>query len=142
MNITETDKSNYLKGFLILIENTGAINESNKNLITKVANILEYNHYFVEYSINELSENKNQVPDLPKFSSHSFAEIFIRDSMRLTFNNNILNLDAIRWLLKVIQINNLSKQWFYLELENFLDNYNSDMNSYFEIQKHVKKIYN
>jgi hypothetical protein len=142
MDITEMDKSNYLKGFLILIGNAGSINESNKNLIRNVASILEYNHYFVEHSINELSENNNQVQDLPKFSSHSFAEIFIRDSMRLTFNNNILNLDAIRWLLKVIQINNLSRQWFYLELENFLDNYNSDKNCSFEIQKHVKEIYN
>jgi len=142
MSITETDKSNYLIGFLILIRYEGAVTESNKNLIEDVANIFEYNHYFIEHSINEIRENKNLIQDPPKFSNHAFAEIFIRDSMRLTFNNDILNLNVIRWLLKVAQKNSISKQWFYMELEDFLDNYNPDLNCSFEIQKHVKRVYN
>jgi hypothetical protein len=116
MPITETDKSNYLIGFLILIRHTGTLTESNKIIIENLASILEYNHYFVEYSIYKILANKNLIENPPKFSSHTFAEIFIRDSMRLTFNKNILHLNAIRWLLKVTQINNLSKQWFYLEM--------------------------
>lgn len=141
MSITEKDKSNYLMGFLILIRNEGSLATSNKNLVENLANILGYNHYFVEYSMTEIYENKNLIQNPPEFSNHIFAEIFIRDSMRLIFKNNILNLNAIRWLLEVTQRNNLSKQWFYLELENFLDNYNPDSNSSFEIQKHIEMVY-
>jgi hypothetical protein len=142
MSITETDKNNYLIGLLILIRNTGSLTESNKNIIENVANILEYNHYFVEYSIMEILENRKLNPEPPKFSSRQLAEVFVRDCMRFTFKNNALNLNAIRWLLNVIKENKLSIQWFYLELENFLDHYNPDSNKGFEIQKHVKKVYN
>ena len=138
MSITETDKNNYLMGFLILIKFERNFSESNKILIKNVANILEYNHYYVEHSVNEIPENKNLILDPPKFSNRALAEIFIRDSMRLTIKNDILNLHVIKWLLKFSEKNDLSKEWFYLELENFLDNDKLDIDNSFEIQKHIK----
>ena len=39
-------------------------------------------------------------------------------------------------------INNLSKQWFFIELEDFIDQYESNSEMTFEIQKQKHKVVN
>lgn len=141
MIINPVDKSNYLKGLLVLVGKDKEINRNESDLIIKVGNILGFNHDFVEKAIKNFFKNKYIIEDPPLFSNYDFAEIFIKDGIRIALINKVINLDQIKWLENAAMKNNLSKQWLYIELESLLDNNNSGLEFYFEIQKYLNHLY-
>ncbi len=136
-----TDKSNYFKGLLVLVGKDKDITQNERELIKKIGNILGFNHNFVDKAINNFLKNKYIIEDPPIFSNYDLAEIFIKDGIRVALVDKVLNLDQITWLSNTALKNNLSKQWFFIELENLLENYNSGFNTYFEIQKYFNHLY-
>jgi hypothetical protein len=137
MNIDQIDRSNYFKGLLILIGTTRKITETEKIAIRDVAGILGFGHNFVDTAMDELFGNQYIIAQPPRFSNHLLAEIFIRDGMRVAFANKVLHLYELQWLARFAINNNFSKQWFFIELEQYLDNgVQIDRNS-FEIQKYI-----
>ena len=129
------DKSNYFRGLILLIGKDKKITESEKGIIKSIAKILNYNQEFVERAMNDLFANKYIVMEPPEFSNLRFVEIFIRDGLRIALTDGVIDLREIHWLMSVAQKNRLSKQWFFSELEYFLDNYNSKVKDVYEIQK-------
>jgi hypothetical protein len=137
MNIDQIDRSNYFKGLLILIGTTRKITETEKIAIRDVAGILGFGNNFVDTAMDELFGNQYIIAEPPRFSNHLLAEIFIRDGMRVAFANKVLHLYELQWLARFAVNNNFSKQWFFIELEQYLDNgVQFDRNS-FEIQKYI-----
>ncbi len=129
------DKSNYFRGLILLIGKDKKITESEKGIIKSIAKILNYNQEFVDRAMNDLFANKYIVMEPPEFSNLRFVEIFIRDGLRIALTDGVIDLREIHWLMSVAQKNRLSKQWFFSELEYFLDNYNSKVKDVYEIQK-------
>lgn len=142
MELNLIDKSNYFKGLLILIRKKKAVTESTRRTVKRIAAVLDFNQDFVDSSIKNLLVNKNIVEEPPKFSDYRLAESFIKDGMRLAFSDGILNLFQIQWLASTAEKNNLSKQWFFMELEDFFDQYESNSETTFEIQKRKHKVVN
>ncbi len=141
MIIDPIDKSNYFKGLLVLVGKDKEINRHESDLIKKIGNILGFNHDFVGKAIKNYFNNKYIIEEPPLFSNYNFAEIFIKDGIRMALINNVINLDQIKWLETAAVKNNLSKQWLFIELESLLEMNNSGLDFYFEIQKYLNHLY-
>ncbi|MDP3831904.1 MAG: hypothetical protein Q8Q47_11580 [Ignavibacteriaceae bacterium] len=142
MELNLIDKSNYFKGLLILIRKKKAVTESTRRTVKRIAAVLDFDQDFVDSSIKNLLVNKNIVEAQPKFSDCRLAESFIKDGLRLALSDGVLNLLQVQWLAITAEKNNLSKQWFFMELEDFFDQYESNSGSTFEIQKRKHKVVN
>ncbi|MHB8336171.1 MAG: hypothetical protein ACYC6P_14330 [Ignavibacteriaceae bacterium] len=140
MTLTDLDKSNYLRGLIILVGIDKQNNENKRKIIKEVAKILGFNQAFVEDSLNEIYENKYINRDPPKFSNQVITEIFIRDGIGLASVNMVLHLHDIKWLLNTAVKNNLSEQFFFIELEYFLEKY--DYENPFVIKSNLKSFIN
>jgi hypothetical protein len=137
MTINPLDRSNYFRGLLVLAGYEKNITENKKEILKKVANILGFNHHFIDKAIEDFFENDFIIEEPPVFSDFYFAETFIKDGIRISLSDKILKLDQIEWLSAIAAKNNLSRQWFFIELENFLENYSSVCSKNFEIQKYL-----
>ncbi len=123
MTLNNLDKSNYLKGLVILDGINKRSNPNNRKIIREVAKRFRFNLGFVETSMDNIQNNKYVNKEPPKFSNLEITEIFIRDGIQLVSVNKVLYLRDLKWLLNTALKNNLSEQWFFIELENFLKKY-------------------
>jgi hypothetical protein len=137
MTINQIDKCNYFKGLLILIGTNREITENERIEIRKVAKILGFGYNFVDSSMEELFGNQFLISEPPRFSNHLLAEIFIRDAIRVAFSNKMLHLYELHWLTRFAINNDFSKQWFFVELEQYLEKPLQIKNNSFEIQKYL-----
>ena len=142
MFINPQDRSNFFKGLLILVGKEKNITQNECSMLKKIAKSLGFNYEFADKAIKNFLGNKYVTYEPPVFSDYNFAEIFIRDGMKIALSDKILNVDQIEWLSKTALKNNLSKQWVFIELESMLENFNSKTETHFEIQKYVGPIYN
>ncbi len=140
MALNPLDRSNYFKGLLILIGKDREISDSERGMMKKLAEILGFNQKFVETAINELFENQYILEDPPLFSSQVVAQMFIKDGMHIAFIDKVLHLYELQWLLMVSQKNQLSKDWFYKQLNQYMSSLDSSMERILEIQKFLDPI--
>lgn len=137
MTINPLDTSNYFRGLLILAGREKHITENERTSLKKIGSILGFNHAFIEAAISDFINNEFIKAEVPQFSSFEIAESFLKDGIKLAFTNNILNVHQIDWLMEFAVENKLSKQWFFIELENYLDKHNSGWAVDFELQKYI-----
>ena len=137
MTLNLADKNNYLMGILVLVCKDRIIGNSDEKMIRRIADELGFNHYFVDQTIEEISDHKYVIEEPPEFSDHEIAEAFIKDAIRLAFSDHALHLYEIQWLSKVAFKNKLPGEWFLSEINYFLkkDHYGK-INS-FAIHKYV-----
>ena len=141
MTINPLDCSNYFKGLLILVGRKKTITNNEKVLLKKIGELLGFNHSYIDSSMDDFTQNKFVVEEIPSFSNWEIAELFLKDGIKLAFANKMLTVKQIEWLMAVAIKNNLSKQWFFIELENYLDNYEFNYETEFELQKYIFKVY-
>ncbi len=142
MKINPLDRSNFFKGLLILVGKEKNFTQNECTMLKDIAKSLGFNYEFADKAIKNFLGNKYIIEEPPVFSDCNFAEIFIRDGMKIALSDKILNVDQIEWLSKTALKNHLSKQWVFIELESLLDNFNSRVETNFEIQKYAGPIYN
>lgn len=119
MNNIYLDRSNYLKGLLILIGKDKKIAREERETLMKLSKVLGFDQEFCENAINELLENEYIIEEPPKFSNHEFAKAFFKDGIRLAFADKDMHLYELNWLRSVTARNNLDEKWCVAELENF-----------------------
>ena len=141
MTVNPLDTSNYFRGLLILACSEKPITNNEKISLKKIGSILGFNHSFVEASIDDFVNNKHIKPDVPQFSCTEIAELFLKDGIKLAFTNNILSVHQIDWLIAFAIENKLSKQWFFIELENYLDNHEGSQETDFEFPRYIVHTY-
>ena len=128
------DRSNYFRSLLILLRKNDQIKEEEKIMVCKIAKVMGFEKGFTENAINELLVNEYLIEDPPLFSNLKLAEAFIKDGIKLAFADKGLHIFEYNWLILIANKNNLSNQWFYIELEDFLENKKPNMENSFEIQ--------
>ena len=141
MTINPLDTSNYFRGLLILAGREKQITQNERSSLKKIGDLLGFNHTFIDTAINDFVNNKYVKAEIPQFSSTDIAELFLKDGIKLAFANDILKIQQIDWLMSFAIVNKLSKQWFFIELENYLDNHYSNQEVAFELQKYVVHTY-
>ncbi len=142
MIINPLDRSNFFKGLLILVGKEKNFTQNECNMLKRIAKSLGFNYEYADKSIKNYLANKFIIEEPPLFSDCNFAEIFIRDGMKIALSDRILNVDQIEWLSKTALKNNLSRQWVFIELESILENFNIRSETHFEIQRYVDPIFN
>ena len=139
MVLNPIDKSNYLRGLLILIKIHRSINEIEKKRIKEVSSVLGFNRGFVDNAINELLDNEYLIETPPKFTNPRLAETFIKEAIKISMSENVLNIHNLHWLIALADNNNLPKQWLFMELEFLLENENQNINDSLEIQNYLNE---
>ena len=119
MEISNLDKSNYLKRLLIVAKKDNQLAEQEKKIIRHCAEKLGFARDFYEDTLKSLLANKYISEEPIIFSDKKLAESFIAEGLRLAHSDNSIIGVEIDWLRSVAAKNNLGEDWFEEKMENF-----------------------
>jgi hypothetical protein len=129
------DRSNYVKGLLLLIGKDKKITNTERDFLHKIGKTLSFNKKFIENAIDELFENKYLGNEPPVFSQKQYAEAFLRDAIKVGFVDNDLSNEEFDWLQSIAVSNGLSNEWLKNELEDHLSGKHSGESQELELNK-------
>ena len=133
MEFSVLDKSNYLKGLLVIAKKDNKLTEPEKKIIRNIALRLGFATDFYEDTLRSLLANKYILDDPFKFSHKKIAESFICDGLKLAFSDGILPDKEIKWLKQIAEENGLTIEWFDNKLKIYKDLNNPHKNSEFAL---------
>ena len=117
MHVPVKDRSNYLKGLLIVAKKDNELAEPEKKIIREVAKRLGFSSTFYEYTIQNLLSN-DYIDETPiKFSDKMIAKSFIIDGLRLAKCDDKLDDSEIDWLRQTCILNGIDEKWFDQKLK-------------------------
>jgi hypothetical protein len=128
------DRSNYVKGLLLMIGKDKKITDEERDFLHNVAVTLSFDKKFIDGAINELFENDFLGDEPPLFSQKHYAEAFLRDAIKLAFVDNDLASKEFDWLQSIAASNGLSNEWLKNELEYYLSGKHSHESQELEIK--------
>ncbi len=129
MGISIKDKSNYLKGLLIIARKDNQLAANEKKIIRNIAIKLGFATDFYEDILKSLLANKYIVGNPILFSDIEIAKSFISDGLKLAYSVEVLADNKIEWIKKVASVNKIDEKWFQEKLEKFKSTPNFWMNS-------------
>lgn len=129
MKFTLLDKSNYLKGLLIIARKDNQLAESEKDILRRIAEKLGFASDFYEETIKNLLVNEHINDEPIKFSNKKIASSFISDGIKLAFSDKIIYDAEISWLKATAVENSLDEEWFNKEFENIKEETNLSLKS-------------
>ena len=110
------DKSNYLRGLLIIARKDNQLAESEMNILKNISEKLGFSSDFYEETIKNLLVNEHISEEPIKFSNGKIASSFISDGLHLAYSDYKIHQAEIDWLKKVSEVNQLDNNWFPSEL--------------------------
>lgn len=112
---TVLDKSNYLKGLLIVAKMNNKIEEGEKDIISSASNRFGFSSDFTNETIQNILAN-DFVPNTPiQFSKPEVAQEFIGECLKLVISKEDPAPRELLWLSEVAKINQLDNEWFLKE---------------------------
>ena len=121
MEFSVLDKSNYLKGLLVIAKKDNKLTEPEKKIIRDIALRLGFATDFYEDTLKSLLANKYILEEPFKFSHNKIAESFVCDGLKLAFSDGIVPDKEIKWLKQVAEKNGLTDEWFEGKLKVYGD---------------------
>jgi hypothetical protein len=118
LELSPLDKSNYLKGLLIIARKDNQLAEAEKNILKSIAEKLGFASDFYEETIKNLLYNKHIEDEPVKFSDEKIAASFVSDGLKLAFSDKKIHGVELNWLRETAFKNSLEEDWFNKELEN------------------------
>ena len=112
MKIQVQDRSNYLKGLLIIARRDNVLTESEGKIIRSIANKLGFSSDFYEETLKNLLANEYLTEEPIKFSDEEISQSFILDGLRLAHSDNKLDEEELQWLRLTAEENNIDMRWF------------------------------
>jgi hypothetical protein len=122
MLIPIIDKSKYLKGLLITARKDKKLADSEKKIITGIAENLGFAKDFYEEVLHSLLVNKYIDEEPIKFSDVKIAESFLIDGLKLAYSDNKVETAEIDWLRNTAIENGISIKWFDEKINAFKTN--------------------
>ncbi len=132
MNFTLLDKSNYLRGLLILIGKDNKLSKEEREMFLKLSADLGFSSDFCETAMNEILENEFIEVDPPIFSNPEIAKIFLIDGIKLANVDNELHSKELSWLNSVAKVNGIESPKISTNIT-----YHLNPQYEFEISKHI-----
>jgi len=112
MELSQLDKSSYLKGLLIVAKKDETLTDFEKKFLKNIASKLGFASEFYESTIRSLLSNK-YIPENPiKFSEKKIAESFITDGIKLALKGSTITERELDWLRQTASENELDEEWF------------------------------
>lgn len=112
MNISDLDKSNYLKGLLILAKKDNELTEEESKIIREIAQRLGFSSDFYEDTLTNLISNDYLTEDPVKFSDKTLSQSFIIDGLSLAHSDSRLDNREVEWLKLTATKNEIDPEWF------------------------------
>jgi len=119
MNIALVDKSNYLRGLLILTRKDYNISKIQKTIILKAGKRLGFSSEFCEEILDTLLYNECLCEEPIKFNSYAVAKSFIADGLKLTCSGKSIIDAELQWLRQAAEINSVESNWFNQQVKNY-----------------------
>jgi hypothetical protein len=119
MEIPIKDKSNYLKGLLIVAKKDKQLADSEKKIIRGIGEKLGFASDFYEDVLKDLLNNDYIIEDPIKFSNIKIAKSFIDDGLKLAYSDNKISEVEIGWLSETAKHNEIDEKWFNDKLEYY-----------------------
>ncbi len=116
---TTLDRSNYLKGLLILARQDRHLVDNEREIIRDVAKKFGFSRDFYEDTLRDLMSNKYIKDDPFKFSSREVAESFLTDGFALALSDDKLDTTELTWLQKIASLNEITDEQFRQLLNEF-----------------------
>lgn len=139
MNLRLLDKSNYLKGLLVLLRRDRIIDAREREFLLEVGKILDFDRRFCEATIDELLRNSHVTREPVIFNDCRIGECFIRDALRLAMVDGRLHSTELRWLRAVARANNRSNQWLNSIIRGLKkDGKSQNLSAPLEIQRYLE----
>ena len=124
MELTLQDKSNYLKGLLIVAKKDNQLTEPEKQIIRDVALKLGFAKEFYEDTLKSLLVNKYIADDPIKFSTVKIAQSFVSDGLKLAFSDLSTNDKELKWLKSTSVVNNIEEEWLAEKIKRYKESSN------------------
>jgi hypothetical protein len=137
MIISPLDRMNYFKGVLLLYLKNIDGKDPREAYVKKFVDILRFDPAFCEFAMRDIMSNLPAIDDPPDFSGKEIARIFVRDCIRIAFDNRIIDPGELDWLDQVVRKNQLGIEWFAGELFHFLKLKQVNPDNSLEIEKYI-----
>lgn len=138
MTLDVLDRSNYLKGLLVLIGKDNLVSDEERELVMKAGNKLGFEKQFCITAINEILENEYISNEPPVFSDKIIAKSFIIDGIRLAFADHDYDDRELEYLKSIAKSNKIYGPWFDSLIKEEWKNKSLTKDSlYLEIEKHL-----
>ncbi|MCK9425504.1 MAG: hypothetical protein M0Q21_05635 [Ignavibacteriaceae bacterium] len=112
---TILDKSNYLRGLLIVAKMNNKIDEGEKDIISSASNRFGFSQDFLTETMQNILAN-DFVSNTPiQFSKPAVAQEFIGECLKLIISKDDPSPRELLWLNEVAKINTLDDEWFIKE---------------------------
>ncbi len=118
MELTLLDRSNYLKGLLVVAKKDNQLTDPEKIILKGIAKRLGFATDFYEDTIRSLLTNKYISEKPIKFSNKKIAESFVSDGLNLAFSDQLPAEKEIDWLRSTASVNDLNDEWFNQKIKN------------------------
>ena len=132
--MTYLDRSNYLRGLLLLARKDNKVNEEEVNMIMRIGTRLGFAYDFCKYALKGILDNEHIVDEPPKFSNKGIAQKFIREGIKLAKIDNDLDLNELEWIDSVIRENEMEEEWRINQVEYFNESVEN------EIENHLDQV--
>lgn len=113
------DKSNYLRGLLILIGKDNVISDNERSQILKIGSKLGFEKKFCEDAVDDLLSNSYVDHNPPKFVNKSAAENFIMDAIKLGFSDNEIHIEVLEWIDNIAKNNKIDEDWLDDQIQKY-----------------------
>jgi DnaJ-domain-containing protein 1 len=120
MFIPTLDRSNYLKGLVILARQDKRLVDNERDVIRDVAQRFGFSRDFYEDVLRNLMANKYIKDDPFRFSSREIAESFLTDGFKLALSDNSFDNTELVWLKSVAAMNEIPEDKFRELLNDYL----------------------
>lgn len=101
------DRSEFLRGFLILIKQNKNVSEYEREMTMVIGKYFGFDEEFCKDSINLILENEYVSDAPPRFSNKLIAKYFVTESFNILNQIHKLSSDEINWLRKTAEANQL-----------------------------------
>lgn len=115
------DRSNYLRGILIVVAKDRKISEEERNYVMKVGAKLGFEKKFCQSAINEILDNQFIQFEPPKFEDKEIAKQFLIDGIGLAYADFNFHPKEIEFLRDTAKVNSIEEDWFINELSKHID---------------------
>lgn len=116
---TVLDKSNYLKGLLILARRDNKLVDAEKELIRNAAKRLGFSRDFYEDVLKSLLSNRYLKDDPVEFSNKQVAELFLNDGLELAMSDSEFHDREIKFLRAVAEKNSIGAETFNAMVQQY-----------------------
>ena len=116
MQINVKDKSDFIKGLLVLAKKDRSLTTEEKSILKNAGSKYGFASEFIDESLFHLLQNPHITEEPIKFSNNEVAKNFLLEGLKLAFCDTENPTSELKWLKEVAEINHIDFNWLEKEI--------------------------